>query len=190
MTPAGSPAKPAVGFGFAPLKDNGLLSAASTQVSDTTSRATSPGATNTDAESVNGAGEDGSGEHENHAQVDLDQVPANEEVQFQEYDVKALLNEEKGWASKGVGVVRLLRNKADGTCSVLMRMQPSGKVIFNARLHKKLTFKDSGMRRVTMPIISSTGKIQNWVLKFPTKDSSRLTSFVTKSKEMTDAMAG
>lgn len=146
------------------------------------SRATTPG-TGTDIDSANEIAGD-ENEAEKHEQADFDSIPADEEVIYEQDEVKALLNENKEWNAKGTGVLRLLKNRKSGAGSLLMRMRPSGKVVFNSRIQKQLSFKNAGKARVTLPLLTAERVIQSWVVQFGKGQEGRAQEFVDMSEKI------
>lgn len=187
----GTAAKPQFSFG-GPPKGNPFLSSAraNDDNASNTSRGTSPAlsttGTDADGESVNGTGDEGGDpEATKDEQVDLTGVPEDEEVVFEKDQVKAMENEDKTWKTRGVGILRVLKNKNTGIYSVLLRQVPGGKVVINTRLQKGLQYKDAGKGKVTLSVPKATAegtKIASWFLNFSQRGSSEAAKFV----EMTE----
>ncbi|KAK5016674.1 hypothetical protein LTR39_001953, partial [Cryomyces antarcticus] len=143
--------------------------------STATSRATSPGAGTTEGEaSANESGVEGETAEDRTPQRDLT-VLTNEELQ--KYDVmyeaprvKALMyNSSSGtptkWDPKGLGPIRILRDKSTGVVSVLMRADPGGKIVINSRLLPNMTPKYSP-KNVQLGLTDSKGKLASWNIRF------------------------
>ncbi|KAL2351078.1 hypothetical protein BJ546DRAFT_356334 [Cryomyces antarcticus] len=143
--------------------------------STATSRATSPGAGTTEGEaSVNESGVEGETAEDRTPQRDLT-VLTNEELQ--KYDVmyeaprvKALMYDSSSgtptkWDPKGLGPIRILRDKSTGVVSVLMRADPGGKIVINSRLLPNMTPKYSP-KNVQLGLTDSKGKLASWNIRF------------------------
>ena len=72
------------------------------------------------------------------------------------------------WENKGVGPLRMLRNKSTGVVSILMRLIPSGNIITNSRLLAKFTpVVDKTTVRIVIP---RDAKPISWVMRFKTPE--------------------
>lgn len=72
------------------------------------------------------------------------------------------------WENKGVGPLRMLRNKSTGVVSILMRLIPSGNIITNSRLLGKFTpVVDKTTVRIVIP---RDAKPVSWVMRFKTPE--------------------
>jgi hypothetical protein len=175
----GADAVASVGFNFggpSHLTASPLLgpSALSSAVS---SRATSPGAT--DTESVNtDTGED----HSDEPQVSLmSSRPGeeNEEVLFEvrskalKYITDEVAKERKldpGFNTQGVGQLRVLKHKTTGKTRLLLRAEPGSNIVINTALTSSMTYKATetkGSGAVKFGIPTATG-IDHWVAKVKT----------------------
>jgi len=71
------------------------------------------------------------------------------------------------WQNKGVGILRLLRNRDSGNVRVLMRQTPNGNILVNANL-----LKDKGMysapseKQVKMVFAEREGELGTFVMGF------------------------
>jgi hypothetical protein len=168
-----------VGFNFggpthltaSPLLGPSALSSA------VSSRATSPGAT--DTESVN---TDTAEDHSDEPQTSLISSRAgeeNEEVLF-EARSKALklITEEAakekkldpGFITQGVGQLRVLKHKTTGKARLLLRAEPGSNIVINTALTPSMTYKATetkGSGAVKFGIPTATG-IDHWVVKVKT----------------------
>ena len=149
----------------------------STLSSAVSSRATSPGAT--DTESVN---TDTAEDHSDEPQTSLmSSRPGeeNEEVLW-EGRSKALKNftaetakekkVEPGYNTQGVGQLRVLKHKTAGKTRLLLRAEPGSNIIINTALMSSMTYKAAptkGSGTVKFGIPTATG-IDIWVLKVKT----------------------
>jgi hypothetical protein len=175
----GADAVASVGFNFggpSHLTASPLLgpSALSSAVS---SRATSPGAT--DTESVNtDTGED----HSDEPQVSLmSSRPGeeNEEVLFEvrskalKYITDEVAKEKKldpGFNTQGVGQLRVLKHKTTGKTRLLLRAEPGSNIVINTALTPSMTYKATetkGSGAVKFGIPTAAG-IDHWVAKVKT----------------------
>lgn len=169
-----TPAKdPSGGFGFAfggpPKLTPANLALPSGLASNNTSRATSPGAT-TGGESAaeSNAGED-KDETTKDPQLDLTAAGPGEEHEDVLITVKAkamiYTAEKKHWLSKGVGMLRVLKHRDSKKTRILMRQDPSGKIVLNAALVSTLKYEHSPPKAVKMAIPTDTGKLSTWLIR-------------------------
>lgn len=164
--------------GLAPPSGSSVFASAAT------SRATTPGATTTDAEGS--AAESEPSDNPNDVQKDLTSL-TSEEISANNLTYEARCKAMKfvkgstpPWQSEGVGPIRILTAKDTGKPRVLMRADPSGKVKlnFNVVLNKDLyTHKGGKMAQVTVP--GEDKKMETYMCTF--KDE-------TKAKEFVQAM--
>lgn len=169
-----TPAKdPSGGFGFAfggpPKQAPGNLALPSGLASNTTSRATSPGAT-TGCESAaeSNAGDD-KDETTKDPQLDLTAAGPGEEHEDVLFTIKAKAliydAEKKNWPGKGVGMLRVLKHRDSNKTRILMRQDPSGKIVLNASLVSTLKYQFSAPKGVKMAIPTDTGKLSTWLVR-------------------------
>lgn len=177
-----TPAKdPSGGFGFAfggpPKLAPGSLALPSGLASNTTSRATSPGAT-TGGESAaeSNAGED-KDETTKDPQLDLTAAGPGEELEDVLFTVKAKAliydAEKKNWPGKGVGMLRVLKHRDSNKTRILMRQDPSGKIVLNAALVSTLNYQFSPPKGVNMAIPADTGKLSTWLVRVGKEEDAR-----------------
>ena len=171
------PAKtPSVGFGFGFMPTTTSLAPPSKNGSNATSRATSPGATT--GESANESTADGGDDKaEKQEQIDLtSRGPGeeNEDVVLQ-VKAKALKWDQKSsnWDSKGVGPLRILKNRESHQTRVLLRQDPSGRIVINFALSKSFTYESSQSKTVRMPFVGESGKIESWIIKVGNDDDAK-----------------
>ena len=163
--------KPSVGFGFGSTAGSSLLP--STAGSTTTSRATSPGGT-TDGESNN---ENIDPEAEHHEQIDLTSGgpgEENEEVLHQ-VRAKALKFEpskdaggKSDWVVKGLGPLRVLKNKETGSSRVLLRADPSGTIVLNKGILGNVTYTATGKTLKLLTAGDGGHGLETWLLQVKT----------------------
>ena len=159
---------PSVGFGFGFKPTTASLAPPANNDSNATSRATSPGATT--GESANESNADGEDDKaERQEQIDLTSSGPGEEDEDVIMQVKAkALQWDKdlsSWSSKGLGPLRVLRNRESQHTRVLLRQDPSGKIVLNFALSKSFTYESSQSKTVRVPIVNESGKIESWMIK-------------------------
>ncbi|KAI9837103.1 MAG: hypothetical protein M1819_000754 [Sarea resinae] len=183
---------PNIGFSFGGPPKNSATSlfAPSTNTSASTSasesRANSPGTTTENGESANESAADGAtgnstadenaeGDNaaQNSKQINLASSgpgEENEDVVF-EVRAKAMLYEEKegsdkkSWTNKGVGPFRVLRHRETGKHRILLRQDPSGKVVINAAVLSGVDYKYQATKSVILQTANSERKFSLWALK-------------------------
>ena len=171
------PAKtPSVGFSFGLKPTTASLALPSNNGSNTTSRATSPGATT--GESANESNADGEDDKaEKHEQIDLTSPGPGEENEDVVLQVKAKAlkwdTAKSTWASKGVGPLRVLKNRESHLTRVLLRQDPSGRIVLNFGLSKSFTYESSQSKTVRVPFLGESGKIETWMIKVGNDDDAK-----------------
>ncbi|PYH94752.1 hypothetical protein BO71DRAFT_475457 [Aspergillus ellipticus CBS 707.79] len=177
-----SKSTPSLGFSFgAPAQSNSSLLAPPVFSSAAASRSSTPGGT-----SDTGAEESGDGEAaENLPQVDLARGGAGEENEdlVTENRARAMKHTSgAGWESQGVGFLRILKDRTTSRGRILVRADPSGNVILNARLMKEIKYsvaKNSVQFLVPQP----EGPPQLWALRVKTStDAESLSKFMEETK--------
>lgn len=171
FTPAKAP--PVSGFGFnfggPPKVAMGSLAPPANVTSNTTSRATSPGAT-TGGESANESNADGADEEsEKHEQLDLTARGPGEEDEDVLFAVRAKAmaydGANKSWANQGMGILRVLKHRETNKTRILMRQDPSGKIVINAALLSSMTYQYVQSKCVKMGIATDAGKLSTWSIR-------------------------
>jgi hypothetical protein len=71
----------------------------------------------------------------------------------------------KVWDTKGLGFLRILKHRDTGKSRMVMRTDPSGKIILNASLSSQLKYTSSQKQHVRIPFANAEGKIEAWTLK-------------------------
>ena len=190
---AGTPATKStdVGFGFAfggpPKSATNNLAPPSVMTSNATSRATSPGAT-TGGESANDSTAEGAdGEIEHHEQINLAAGGPGEEDEDILFEVraKALMydNEQKEWPIQGLGPLRVLKDRKTGKTRILLRQDPSGRVVLNAALMNAMSYDYTKPKGVKMGVATDDGKLGTWMIKVGKDDDAiRLSSVLEDNK--------
>lgn len=167
------PAASSVGFNFGgtPSAPGSLLPSAA--ASATTSRATTPGAT-TDGDS--GADADPDAEH--HEQIDLTAGGPGEEDELSVHEVRAKAlkwckkdgDASEPWVTQGVGPLRVLKHKETGVSRILLRADPSGKIILNKGILGNVEYKANG-KTLKIMTASDDGKgMETYVLQVKTPE--------------------
>ena len=176
---------PEVGFGISITKPNGSL-APSDAGSNNASRATSPGISSNAGTISESGGEDAEEQQE---QIDLASGGPGEEDEEVMFQVKAKAIEfdatKKGWITRGVGPVRVLRHNESDNTRILMRQEPSGKIILNAALLKAVTYKHSSSRpkAIEVPFATDSGKLASYILTVGKEaDAVKLASILEENK--------
>lgn len=171
------PAKtPSVGFSFGLKPATASLAPPTNNGSNTTSRATSPGATT--GESANESNADGDDDKtEKHEQIDLTSPGPGEENEDVVLQVKAKAlkwdTTKSTWASKGVGPLRVLKNRESHLTRALLRQDPSGRIVLNFGLSKSFTYESSQSKTVRVPFLGESGKIETWMIKVGNDDDAK-----------------
>jgi hypothetical protein len=174
-----------VGFGF------GAASGASSLLpsvagSATTSRATSPGAT-TDGDS--GADADPDAEH--HEQINLTAGGPGEEDEEVVHEVRAKAlkwiekkdDENAKWDTRGVGPLRVLKHKDTGIARILLRGDPSGKIILNKGLLPKISYEASA-KTVKFVAAADVGEgLETWIVQVKTPEFAEKLAEVLESNK-------
>ena len=167
---------PSVGFGFGFKPTTASLAPPANNGSNTTSRATSPGATT--GESANESTADGEDDKaEKQEQIDLTSPGPGEEDEDVVLQLKAKAlkwdTASSSWASKGVGPLRVLKNRESQQTRVLLRQDPSGRIVLNFALSKSFTYESSQSKTVRVPLVSESGKIESWMIKVGNDDDAK-----------------
>lgn len=174
------------GFGGPPKPATDFLAPPSNVASNVTSRATSPGAI-TGGESANESNADGDEETEKQAQLDLVAGGPGEEDEEMLFAVKARAMsyeaETKSWPSKGVGVLRVLRHRETSKTRILMRQDPSGKIVLNAALLGTMNYEYVKSKSVKMGVATDEGKLSSWIIRTGSDDDAvELAKILQKEK--------
>lgn len=157
--------KPSVGFSFG-ASSTGPSLFPSAAPSASTSRATSPGAT-TDGDS----GLEGDPDAEHHEQIDLTSSGPGEEDEEVLHEVRAkathfVTKDGKGsWENRGVGPLRVLKNKDTEAVRMLLRGDPSGKILFNKGVLSNATYEAKGKTVKVMALAEKGDALETWVIQ-------------------------
>lgn len=165
-----APAVSGFGFNFGgpPTATIGTL-AAPLAASNASSRATSPGimtGDNSAAESNAEGAEDGSEKHEQLNLADKGPGEEDEDVLFA-VKAKAMIFEssDKGWATRGVGKLRVLKHRDTAKTRVLLKQDPSGKLILNAALLGTMKYEYVQNKSVKLGVATDVGKLVTWLIR-------------------------
>ncbi|KAI9742280.1 MAG: hypothetical protein M1818_004180 [Claussenomyces sp. TS43310] len=182
--------KPAsVGFTFGGTPSAVSSLAPSGAASTTTSRATSPGAT-TDNDSTNEVGGDPDAVH--HEQVDLTKGGAGEEDEDALHEVRAKAlkffppKAEGGkseWIAQGLGPLKVLKHKETGASRVLLRADPSGKVVLNKAVLDQVKYEATG-KTIKLLTADDVGKgLETWLLQVKTEAMAKALAGILESSK-------
>ncbi|RKF53853.1 hypothetical protein OnM2_101020 [Erysiphe neolycopersici] len=130
-------------------------------------------------------------EAEKDEQIDLTSIgpgEENEEV-LHEVRVRALQfvqiksKDSKEWEVKGVGSLKILKHKENDNCRLLLRSDPSGKIILNRAILGNVDYKSTG-KTLRFLSASETGKgLETWVLQVKTEEyATKLASVLEEYK--------
>lgn len=182
---------PSVGFGFAfggpPKTTTSTLAPPLGAASTTTSRATSPGAT-TAGESANDSTADGEDDTVGHdEQIDLTSGGPGEEDEDILFEVKAKAmsfdSDKKTWASKGIGLFRVLKHRESGKARMLLRQETIGRIVLNAALLSAMKYEYTNNKSVKMAVASDNGKLATWLIRVgKDDDAQKLASVLEEHK--------
>jgi RanBP1 domain len=169
--------KPAtVGFNFGGVASTTTSSLfPSAAGSTTTSRATTPGGT-TDGETND---ENADPDNENHPQIDLTSGGPGEENEEVLHQVRAKALEfepskESGkteWVVKGLGPLRVLKNKETGSARVLLRTDPSGTIILNKGILGNVTYEATGKTLKLLTAGEGGQGLETWLIQVKTPEA-------------------
>ncbi|RHZ65825.1 RanBP1 domain protein [Aspergillus thermomutatus] len=171
----------ALGFSFGgPSQQGSSFLAPSTLTSATGSRASTPGMT-----SDTGGEESVDGEAvESLPQVDLARSRAGEEDEDIVIETRARalkLKPGAGWDSQGVGYLRVLKNRNTSRSRIILRADPSGKVVLNAALLKDIKYTVNA-NSVQFLVPQAEGAPEQWAVRVKKEEVERLHSAIEKSK--------
>ncbi|KAL8685702.1 MAG: hypothetical protein Q9224_005712, partial [Gallowayella concinna] len=170
------PAPLTFGISAPPKASSESLAPPSETQSESTSRATSPGA----GESGNEAS-DVVHEEESHPELDATEASKAEADEDTIFDVKAKANklteyklfstrtkkDEIGrkWVLQGVEQFRILKHRDTKKTRMLMKLKLNGRVILNAGLQKSLNYELASTKTVRVPVATES-KVEFWTITF------------------------
>lgn len=175
-------AQPSLGFTLGtPGQSSPSVFAPSTLTSAAPSRSTTPGGA-----SDTGAEESGDGDGaESLPQLDLTRGGAGEENEDLVAESRARAMKHTtgtGWESQGVGFLRVLKDRTTSRGRIVVRADPSGKVILNTRLMKEIRYSVA-KNSVQFLVPQSEGPPQMWALRVKTNaDAERLCKSMEETK--------
>ncbi|KAL9641288.1 MAG: hypothetical protein Q9204_000137 [Flavoplaca sp. TL-2023a] len=188
-----SSAKPApLTFGIsAPPKDS--LAPPSETQSESTSRATSPGA----GESGNEAS-DQVHEEESHPELDTTEASRAEADEDTIFEVKAKAHKmmeskhfngttgkeeiTRQWKVQGVEQLRVLKHRDTKKTRILMKLKVNGRVVLNAGLQKSLTYELASPKVVRVPVATES-KVESWTIQVgKEEDAKELAKLLEENK--------
>lgn len=188
-TSANKPADAGFGFAFGgpPKFAANVLAPPPGLTSNATSRATSPGAT-TGGESANESTAEGvEAEREHHVQINLAAGGPGEEDEDILFEVraKALMydSETKEWPIQGLGPLRVLKDRKTGKTRILLRQDPSGRIVLNAALMSAMSYDYSKPKGVKLGLATDDGKFSTWMIKVGKEDDAIKLSGVLESNK-------
>ena len=165
--------------------------AASVFASLTPSRAVSPAVsaatqsgTETDNNEEGGGGGSGEGDGApKDAQLDLKDTNAGEENEDQILSLKAKVQEyasaskssegTKTWQVRGVGELRVLRNKDSKKTRVVVRQEQSAKVLLNAGLLEGVEYGLASPKMVNFTVAAGNGGLSRWLIQVGKPESAK-----------------
>ncbi|KAE8417705.1 hypothetical protein BDV36DRAFT_256199 [Aspergillus pseudocaelatus] len=172
---------PSPGFTFGGPAQPPSFLAPSTVSSAAASRASTPGVT-----SDTGAEESGDGDAaEALPQVNLAQSRAGEENEDIVVETRARgLKFTKGaWDSQGVGFLRVLKDRTTSRGRIILRADPSGKIVLNASLMKQIDYNVNGSNSVHFLVPQADGPPEQWAIRVKNKeDAERLGTAMQETK--------
>ncbi|KAK2737080.1 hypothetical protein FQN55_001292 [Onygenales sp. PD_40] len=147
------------------------------------SRATTPALSDTPAEETEERAEDlpqadlmrGAGE-ENEEEVHEVRCKAMKYLPAQSEDTP------EKWHTQGVGLLRILKNKDTSRCRMLLRAEPSGRVILNSNLSAHVTYKPN--KANVQFLVALPGKTEMWLVRVKTEpEATKLAAVMNEMKK-------
>ena len=71
----------------------------------------------------------------------------------------------KTWPSKGIGMLRVLKHRETAKTRILMRQDPSGKIVLNAALLGTMKYEYLQSKTIKMAVATDQGKLSTWMLR-------------------------
>ncbi|KAI4117925.1 MAG: hypothetical protein LQ345_001945 [Seirophora villosa] len=187
-SPFGKPAPLTFGFSAPAKETNESLALPSGTQSESTSRATSPGGTDTE-----GVGESSDAVHDQETTPQLDsaeasKAEADEDVVFEEmgklykFDNSGKDKSTHKWVLQGTEQFRVLKHRDTNKTRMLMRLK-NGRIILNAGLQNSLSYAHVPAKRVRFPV-PADGKVETWMLSLgQDDDAKKLTGILEENKD-------
>ncbi|KAL8729636.1 MAG: hypothetical protein Q9166_004585 [cf. Caloplaca sp. 2 TL-2023] len=187
------PAPLTFGISAPPKASNDSLAPPSETQSESTSRATSPGA----GESGNEAS-DLVHEEESHPELDTTEASKAEADEDTIFDVTARVHKltdsknfdattgkeemTKKWVMQGREQFRVLKHRDTKKTRMLMKLKVNGRVILNAGLQKSLAYVLAEPKKVRIPVPTGT-KVESWLVQVGKEaDAEKLVSLLEENK--------
>ena len=185
--PSAKPANTSLGFNFTPAKPaTNALAASSNTASGATSRATSPGVTT--GESANESNPDQNGnDAPPEAQLDLVSEGPGEESEDTIFKVRAKAHtwdeKVKNWVVRGLGPLRVLKHRETDATRILLRHDPSGRIVINTNLLKDLDYENPQDKTLFIPVLEETGNVVRYMVKVgKDEDAEDLTCILMRNR--------
>ncbi|KAL8940742.1 MAG: hypothetical protein Q9216_002660 [Gyalolechia sp. 2 TL-2023] len=146
--------------------------------SESTSRATSPGAT--EGESGNESS-DVVRDKETHPELDVteaDKAEADEDVIFDaqgkvyKYETSGIDKKTHRWVLQGSERFRVLKHHDTNKTRMVMKLKVNGRVILNAGLQKSLSYVLAAPKKVRVPV-PVNGKVETWMVSLGKEDDAK-----------------
>ncbi|KAK2808888.1 hypothetical protein FQN50_004364 [Emmonsiellopsis sp. PD_5] len=147
------------------------------------SRATTPGLSDNPTEETDEPAEDlpqadlmrGAGE-ENEEEVHEVRCKAMKHQPAQSEEIPAK------WHTQGVGLFRILKNKDTSRCRMLLRAEPSGRVILNSNLSAHVNYKPN--KTSVQFLVALPGKTEMWLVRTKTEpEATKLAAVMNEMKK-------
>jgi hypothetical protein len=104
----------------------------------------------------------------------------DEEVMFESRGRALKLVSEK-WESQGIGLLRILKHKTTSRARILLRTQPSGKVVLNTTIMREINYTLTGSA-VQFLVPHSDKAPDRWAIRVKMEDAERLVTSIEASK--------
>ena len=120
-------------------------------------------------------------------QVDLAHSHAGEENEDVVMETRAKAHKyesnqgEKRWTGQGVGIVRILKDRATSRARIVLRADSSGKIVLKTALHKAIEYKANG-NQVQFLLPKADGSPEMWALRVRKEDVNRLAASMESCK--------
>lgn len=86
-----------------------------------------------------------------------------------------------GWNSQGVGFLRVLKDRTTSRGRVILRADPSGKIVLNASLIKQLDYTVKGTS-VHFLVPQVDGPPEQWAIRVKKEEAERLGTAMEETK--------
>lgn len=95
----------------------------------------------------------------------------NEDVAFETRARALKYQQPSGWQTQGVGPLRVLKNQQAGRARLVLRADPSGKVVLNTAIQKAINYKvENNSIHFIVPRADGSG-VDPWALRVKTKEA-------------------